>query len=586
MESAGLPISVQILPVLFFRSVQEADGGDAAARMRADGAADHGDHDLSGMETFFHHFRKRMNGLLILAVAEGKQLLFRLRAVLGGIVHQGSQGFLAAPHGFEHLQGTVCVNDQDGLHIQRFGNVSLKFGKTAALDQIGQGVYRDHMVDVGAVEFRRLQQKLFGRAVLLHDQELSHQQAEAGGSAFGVENGQVKIGMILQNVRPGDIRGVEGPGDPRREAQIEHAVSPLGIGAESVLEHGRIDVIGTHISGSVVQNMIKFLCFYGFPVQIIHIVDHHGGGDDVQSVAVYDLLRQIGSGVGNDFQHKVPPISIAIIGAGPRPALKQRQRGKRPAHFLNLSDLSHLIQQPQLGVIQLLRKVHIDLMGVDETPGLIPQGIQLLPAVFPDLHDAGRGIDAFSVQKDGDHQVAQDEASGRQKGFLPGLQRIEQEQRLVLPEGLVGQGDEIRLQLSGFLFIDPVDDLVSGIGDLFTVLGELDLGNEGSVLVHDGGQLVHAAEGRPVLGGDHVGPHAPGGHRTALGLQAVDQVLVQVVGGGDDRVRKACFIQHFSGFLGKIGQVAAVQADAVEGQGDPRLPHLGENADGVGNTGF
>ena len=36
---------------------------------------------------------------------------------------------------------------------------------------------------------------------------------------------------------------------------------------------------------------------------------------------------------------------------------------------------------------------------------------------------------------------------------------------------------------------------------------------------------------------------APGGDGRALVLQGVDQVLVQVVGGGDDRIREACLVE-------------------------------------------
>ena len=63
------------------------------------------------------------------------------------------------------------------------------------------------------------------------------------------------------------------------------------------------------------------------------------------------------------------------------------------------------------------------------------------------------------------------------------------------------------------------------------------------------------------------------GNLAALCLQAVDQVFIQIVGGGDDGVREACLIQHLPCFLGKIRQVAAVQADSVEGQRNARLTH-------------
>ena len=79
-----------------------------------------------------------------------------------------------------------------------------------------------------------------------------------------------------------------------------------------------------------------------------------------------------------------------------------------------------------------------------------------------------------------------------------------------------------------------------------------------------------------------MGAHTPGGNLTALYLQAVDKIFVQIVGSGNDRIRETCLIQHFPGLLGKICQVAAVQADTVEGEGDTRLPHFRKDADGIG----
>ena len=58
------------------------------------------------------------------------------------------------------------------------------------------------------------------------------------------------------------------------------------------------------------------------------------------------------------------------------------------------------------------------------------------------------------------------------------------------------QTDQIGADLAGLLVVDPVDRLVAGIGDLFSVLGNLDLRHEITVLVLDCCELVHAAEGR------------------------------------------------------------------------------------------
>ncbi len=225
-------------------------------------------------------------------------------------------------------------------------------------------------------------------------------------------------------------------------------------------------------------------------------------------------------------------------------------------------------------------------MGIHQALRLLPQGVQLPLAIGPDVHDAGGGIAALAVLEDLLHQRAQAVSAGLELRLLPGLQGVEEHQVILLPVFLLRQADQVGLYLAVLFLIDSVYLLVPGIRDFLAVLGELDLGDEIPLFIPDGRQLVHAAEGGIVLGGDQVGAHAPGGDGCALDLQAVDQVLVQVVGGGDHRVREACRVQHLSRLLGEIGQVAAVQADAVEGQGDARLPHFREDPDGVGHPGF
>ena len=66
----------------------------------------------------------------------------------------------------------------------------------------------------------------------------------------------------------------------------------------------------------------------------------------------------------------------------------------------------------------------------------------------------------------------------------------------------------------------------------------------------------------------------------------MDEQLIQIIGGGDDRIRKACLIQHLARLLGQIGEVAAVKADSVALRLDACFFHFPENADGVGHTGF
>ena len=68
-------------------------------------------------------------------------------------------------------------------------------------------------------------------------------------------------------------------------------------------------------------------------------------------------------------------------------------------------------------------------------------------------------------------------------GLFPGLDGIEDGELLVLTEGLFFKTDNICLDLVFGLIVDTVDLLVAGIGDLFGVLGQLDLGDEIAVVV-------------------------------------------------------------------------------------------------------
>ena len=55
---------------------------------------------------------------------------------------------------------------------------------------------------------------------------------------------------------------------------------------------------------------------------------------------------------------------------------------------------------------QLIGQIHMDGVGVHKTSGLIPQGVKLLFAVFPDVHDFWGLIDAFPFFKNRDQQLS------------------------------------------------------------------------------------------------------------------------------------------------------------------------------------
>ena len=80
--------------------------------------------------------------------------------------------------------------------------------------------------------------------------------------------------------------------------------------------------------------------------------------------------------------------------------------------------------------------------------------------------------------------------------------------------------------------------------------------------VADGRQLVDAAQGRLVVGGDQAGADAPDADRGPLLLQAGDDVFVEIVGGHDHRLGKAGLVEHPPGLDAQPGQVAGVEPDA------------------------
>ena len=68
--------------------------------MGADGTAYNRYHNICGMQFFPEQVQDEIHGLLILAVADGKQLFFDFNAVFLGIFHQAFQGLLMPADSF------------------------------------------------------------------------------------------------------------------------------------------------------------------------------------------------------------------------------------------------------------------------------------------------------------------------------------------------------------------------------------------------------------------------------------------------------------------------------------------------------
>ena len=147
------------------------------------------------------------------------------------------------------------------------------------------------MADMAAIVCGRLYQCFPGCAVFQHSEQLDDQKAEACGGTPGINDCQIKIRIFFQDTVPCNIGGVEGACDSCGKAQIDNAVTIFCIGHKGFFKHGRVDVIGSHISACIIQYFVKFPGLNGFPIQIIHFVNNDGCGDDMQLISADQFLR-------------------------------------------------------------------------------------------------------------------------------------------------------------------------------------------------------------------------------------------------------------------------------------------------------
>lgn len=133
---------------------------------------------------------------------------------------------------------------------------------------------------------------------------------------------------------------------------------------------------------------------------------------------------------------------------------------------------------------------------------------------------------------------------------FPGLDRVEDDHIFALVEGLVCEADQVGTDLSGFFIINTINRLIARVCYFLGVLGQLDLRCEFCVIfIFCCCQLVNAAECRPVTGCDQVGADAPGIDLRTLGFQAVDQVLIEITGCGNDGIAETFCLEHLICFF-------------------------------------
>ena len=150
---------------------------------------------------------------------------------------------------------------------------------------------------------------------------------------------------------------------------------------------------------------------------------------------------------------------------------------------------------------QLVGEIHMNLMRVYQTAGLIPQRLLFFLAVFADVHNLWRLVNAFAVFEDWNEKFAHGVGARREVCLFPCLDRIEEQKGILLIELFIHETDQICDNLASLLVIDSLDGLVARIGNLFCIFRKLDLRDKfACVTVLDGSQLIG-----PILTGSASG---------------------------------------------------------------------------------
>lgn len=155
-------------------------------------------------------------------------------------------------------------------------------------------------------------------------------------------------------------------------------------------------------------------------------------------------------------------------------------------------------------------EIHINLLRIYQTPGFIPERIQLPGTVVPDIHDGRRCVDTFPVFEDRNKQFADSKTAACQPGLFPGGYRVKNHQRFAVIIMFIGQGNQVGFDFSGVFVVKTENGFIARVGDLFNIFRNLNLRYEVSLIIGNGRQFIDTAKGRAVFGSDEVGADAPG----------------------------------------------------------------------------
>lgn len=95
----------------------------------------------------------------------------------------------------------------------------------------------------------------------------------------------------------------------------------------------------------------------------------------------------------------------------------------------------------------------MNLMRVYQTAGLIPQRLLFFLAVFADVHNLWRLVNAFAVFEDWNEKFAHGVGARREVCLFPCLDRIEEQKGILLIKLFIHETDQICDNLASLLVI-------------------------------------------------------------------------------------------------------------------------------------
>ena len=110
---------------------------------------------------------------------------------------------------------------------------------------------------------------------------------------------------------------------------------------------------------------------------------------------------------------------------------------------------THFLQKIFLQIIQLLRKIHVNLLRICKTSGFIPERVLLFLAVGAKFHNRRRSIHTFSFFDYRNKKLAKLVGSSEDLRLFPGINRFKDDHGFFRIKVFVFEADKVSLYFSG-----------------------------------------------------------------------------------------------------------------------------------------